>query len=86
MSMEDIEIENIDRAERLLEEKHGELPKSLTSQLNKIREDLSNYEIGQVLLDRISDVMYNIPTLSDIKKVEQQVKHLSDTFWHQMEE
>lgn len=80
MSIEDIEIENIDRAERLIVEKHGELPKSLENHLNGFRETLMSYEIDEVLLSRISDVMYEVSSLESMKEIEEKVKYLNDTF------
>lgn len=84
MSAEDIEIENVDRAERLLVEKHGELSNGLVSHLNRFRNELTQYEIDETLLDRISVAMYEIVDMSDVKDVEVAVKHLNDTFYHQI--
>lgn len=81
--MEDLEIENVDRAERLLIAKYGELSKGLTNGIDKIRQILVESEIGSRLLDRIADVMYKVSLMEDINEVEAAVKYLNDTFWHQ---
>lgn len=84
MSAEDLEIENVDRAERLLSNQHGSLPSGLINNISKIRQSLVLYEVDERLLTRISDVMYEITKLNDLKEVEVSVKHLSDTFWDQI--
>lgn len=83
MSMEDLEIENIDRAERLLISKYGELSKTLTGWIDKMRLILAEHEIDERLLKRIADVMYDVSLMDNMADVEIAVKYLNDTFWHQ---
>lgn len=83
LSGEDLGIENVDRAERLLVEKYGELSKSLSSWLSKMRQILVEHEIDDRLLGRIADVMYEVPLMDNIDDVEVAVKYLNDTFWYQ---
>lgn len=83
MSMEDLEIENIDRAERLLIGKYGELSKTLTGWIDKMRQTLAEHEIDERLLGRIADVMYEVSLMESVEDVEVAVKYLNDTFWHQ---
>lgn len=85
-SAEDLEIENLDRYERVLADKHGQLSSSLAGNINRIREDLLTYEIDEKLLARVSDVMYEASEMDDIKSIEYTVKYLVDTFWNQTEE
>lgn len=86
MSMEDLEVENLNRYEKLLTEKHGELPKGLENNINKMRKDLMIYEIGGRVLTRVSDVLYDALEEEDIKVVEQNIKYLADTFWNRVED
>lgn len=83
MSGEDLEIENVDRAERLLMNKYGDLSMTLVNSFNKIRESLVEYEVDQRLLDRISDVMYSATLVESVKDAELSIKYLADTFWQQ---
>lgn len=83
MSMEDLEIENIDRAERVLNSKYGELSKTLTGWIDKMRQILTEHEIDERLLNRIADTMYDVSLMDNIEDVEAAVKYLNDTFWHQ---
>lgn len=84
MNMEDIEIENVDRAERLLTNQYGELPDGLLKNIDKVRQNLVSYDIDEKLLARISDVMYEATLSNDLKVVEVAVKYLADTFWDQV--
>lgn len=84
MSMEDLEAENVDRIERLLIEKHGKLSAGLTNNIHRIRQELLQFEIDEILLQRVADVMYEASLVNDIKNVEESIKYLSDTFYHQM--
>lgn len=84
MSMEDLGIENIDRAERVLTSKYGELSKTLTSWIDKMRQILAEHEIDERLLDRIAVAMYDVSLMDSIEEVETAVKYLNDTFWHQV--
>lgn len=83
MSLEDIELENLDRIERLLIEKHGKLSNQLTRSIESIRSNLKLYEFDEALLNRINDVMYKATQEEDAKAVELSVKHLADTLWDQ---
>lgn len=83
MSIEDLEIENVDRAERLLIAKYGELSKTLVGWIDKMRQILAEHEIDERLLNRIADVMYKVSLMDSIEDVEVAVKYLNDTFWHQ---
>lgn len=84
MSIEDMEIENLDRIERLLAQNHGELSTSLTNNIDKIRQNLVSYEVGHILTERIADEMYQVTKLDDMKDIENNVKYLADTFWQQI--
>lgn len=84
MSPEEIELDNLKRYERMLIEKHGELSRGLEGNINRIKSDLSTYEIDDILLTRVSDVLYEVVQLDDIREVETEVKHLVDTFWNQI--
>lgn len=81
MSLEDIELENLNRIERLLIEKHGKLSKRLTRSIGIMREFLEIYEIDESTLDRVNDEMYKASKMDDVKEVEDAVKNLADTFW-----
>lgn len=83
MSGEDLEIENVDRAERLLINKYVSIPNNLIASIDKIRQNLVSHEVDQKLLDRINDVMYKATLMNDLKDVEDSIKYLADTFWHQ---
>jgi hypothetical protein len=85
LSLEEIERDNLDRIERLLIDKHGQLSGQLTRSIELIRHNLTKYEIGETILDRINDSMYEVSLLEDIKVAEEEVKHLADTLWDQME-
>lgn len=81
LGAEDLEVENLDRNEKLLIKKHGKLSRGLENNIDKIRQMLLVYEIDDVLLSRVSDVMYEATKMEDLKSVEASVKHLADTFW-----
>ena len=83
MSLEDIELENVDRIERLLIEKFGKLTSQLTRSIELIRNNLKVYEFDEPLLNRINDVMYKASLSENIKTVEVDIKHLADTLWDQ---
>lgn len=83
MSLEDIELENVDRIERLLIQKHGELSNQLMKNIETIKSNLKSFEIDKKLLDRINDVMYNASLTENIEEVEASVRHLAVTFWDQ---
>lgn len=83
MSGEDLELENVDRAERLLMNKHGELSTTLVNSFKKIRVNLVEQVVDQKLLDRINDVMYSATLMGDVKDTEDSIKYLADTFWQQ---
>jgi hypothetical protein len=84
MSPEDIEVENVDRAERLLVERFEKLPNGVVSNIDKIRQNLITYEIGGIILDRIATVMYEVSLMDELSEIEESIKYLSDTLWHQM--
>lgn len=81
MSGEELEIENVDRAERVLTQKYETLSNSLVKNFEKIRHELETYEIGEKILARVGEVMYKISNMDDIKEIEEEVKYLSDTFY-----
>lgn len=83
MSLEDIELENVDRIHRLLIRKHDELSNQLVKNIETIKGNLKSFEIDKRLLDRVNEVMYNASLEDDIKVVEANVKYLVDTFWDQ---
>ncbi len=76
-----MELENVERIERQLIQKHGQLSASLTNSFTSIKENLRLYLIDDVLLNRINEEMYAASLLEDIKEVEIKVKQLSSTFW-----
>ena len=78
---EDQELENVERIERLLIEKHGVLSSSLSSSLNSIKTNLKLYLIDDILLNRINEDMYTASLLDEVKEVESIIKNLSHTFW-----
>lgn len=79
-----MELDNLERYERVLAEKYGKLSNSLETSISKMKKELELYEIGEELLSRIGHEMYDIIKLDNVKEVEQQVKHLADTFWDQV--
>jgi len=81
--MEKIELENLNRIERLLTVEYGELPKGLINNVDRIRQDLLLYEIDDRLLARIADTMHQATLADNIKEAEALVKYLVDTFWQQ---
>lgn len=83
MSGEDLELENVDRAERLLVNKYEDLSATLANSFKKIRVNLVEQVVDQKLLDRINDVMYAATLMDDVKDAEVAIKYLADTFWHQ---
>lgn len=78
---EDIELDNVERIEQLLIQRHGELSASLTNCINTIKKNLRKYLIDEELLNRINEEMYRANQLADIKEVESVIKHLTQTFW-----
>ena len=76
-----MELENVERIERLLVEKHGNLSASLMNSLNSIKTNLKLYLIDDILLNRINEDMYRASLVDDIKEVENIIKHLNSTFW-----
>lgn len=83
MALEDIEIDNIERIERLLENKHGKLSSGLSRSIETLRIELKEYEFDEKLLDRINNVMYAASMSDDIKEIEDSIKHLVSTLWRQ---
>lgn len=81
MNIEDIELENVERIERQLIEKHGTLSASLTNSIKTIKTNLKLYSIDEELLNRVNEEMYEAGQEEDIKDVETKIKHLSSTFW-----
>lgn len=84
MSLEEIELDNLNRLERQLRRKHGELSRTLENGLGNIRENLELYEIDKRLLDRVNYVLNECLELEDLGEVETSIRHLVDTFWHQL--
>lgn len=78
---EDIELENVERIERLLIQKHGELSASLSNNIKTIKTNLHLYLIDDVLLNRINEEMYAASLLEDIKEVDAIIRDLTQTFW-----
>lgn len=78
---EDLELENVERIERLLVDKHGTLSVSLTNNINTIKTNLRLYLIDDGLLNRINEEMYKASQLDDIKEVESIIRQLTQTFW-----
>lgn len=81
MGLEDIELENVERIERLLVNQHGSLTTQLTRSINNIKNNLRLYEVGKETLDEINGIMYAASLEEDLKVVEMNIKQLSDTFW-----
>ena len=81
MGGEDVELDNVERIERLLIGKYGTLSTSLTNNINTIKTNLRLYLIDKELLDRINEEMYTATLKEDIKEVEEIIKHLTQTFW-----
>ncbi|MGG0667832.1 hypothetical protein ABE073_04800 [Lederbergia citrisecunda] len=81
MSLEDIELENVERIERLLISKHGNLSAQLVRSINNIKNNLRLYEVDKASLDIVNDVMYRASITDDVKEAEANIKQLSDTFW-----
>ena len=81
MGGEDLELENVERIERLLIEKHGELSPSLANSIQSIKTNLKLYLVDDALLNRINEDMYQASLLDDIKEAEEIIKNLSSTFW-----
>lgn len=81
MNIEDIELENVERIERQLNEKYGVLPASISNSINTIKTNLKLYSIDAELVNRVNEEMYKASQLEDLKEVETVVKHLTQTFW-----
>lgn len=81
---EDIQRKNVIKAEKLLTNSHGELPPSLQKNLDKIKGELDKYEVGNRLLDRISDTLHEATYMETIEDAERVIKYLADTFWDQV--
>lgn len=81
MSLEDIELENVERIERIMTQKHGELSAQLVRSINNIKNNLKLYEVGNSTLDMINNIMHEASEMDNIKQSESVIKKLSDTFW-----
>lgn len=81
MNLEDIELENVERIERLLLNKHGNLSAQLVRSINSIKSNLRIYEVDKQTLDIVNDVMYKASITDDAKEAETNIKQLADTFW-----
>lgn len=78
---EDIELDNVERIERMLTQKFGSLSASLTNNIGNIKHNLKTYLIDDILLERINEAMYKTSNLDDIKQVENEIRTLTQTFW-----
>lgn len=83
MSLEDIELDNVNRIERVLIEKFGKLSNQLNRSIELITTNLKIYEMDKAMLNRINEAMYEASNETDIKAIEINVKHLADTLWDQ---
>lgn len=81
MNIEDIELENVQRIERQLNEKYVALPTSLNNSIGTIKTNLKLYSIDAELVNRVNEEMYKASQLEDLKEVETIIKHLAQTFW-----
>ncbi|MEK4025355.1 hypothetical protein [Sporosarcina sp. FSL W7-1283] len=81
---EDIQRKNVIKTEKLLINNHGELPKTMIQHFDKIKENLNKYEVGDRLLNRISDTMYKATLMKTLEEAETDIKYLADTFWDQI--
>ena len=78
---EDIELDNVERIERMLTQKFGSLSTSLSNNIGNIKHNLKTYLIDDTLLEKINEAMYKASNLDDIKQVEHEIRTLSQTFW-----
>lgn len=81
MNIEDIELENVERIERQLNEKFTSLPLSLNNSISIIKTNLKLYSIDAELVNRVNEEMYQSSQLEDLKEVEKIIKNLAQTFW-----
>lgn len=79
---EEIQRRNVFKTEILLENSHGELSKGLQKSFEKIKENLEKYEVGNTLLNRISDDMHTAAYMETLDEAEEIISHLANTFWN----
>lgn len=84
MNLEEVELDNLNRVERQLIRKHGELNRTLENGIDNLRENLELYEIDERLLDRVNYTMNECLEMDDLDGIERSVRELVNTFWNQL--
>ena len=75
-----MELENVERIEKLLRERF-KFTKLLERSFNNIKHNLRTYEVDERLLERVNNTLYDAHLLDDAKQIEEIVKELSSSFW-----
>jgi len=64
-----------------MKEKHGALSTSLMNSVDKIKGNLTTFEVVYSTLDKTTELIYWAERHSEIKEVETKFKELADNFW-----